>query len=290
MNPPRPVPVVGYAPRALVFGTLPVRPVKPTTWTRRLGPTQVQVFGAPAHGVPYGQDRATYLLACTRAVYANSREVELGPAFGILGDLGLPPDGRNYQRLGRRLLRVFNSAMIVRQSSRDSEVRTSVLTFDRADVWCENGACRDRRFVNRVVLSADLWRELRRSFVTYPWIGVRALADSPANLDFFLWTAMRSLGVRPGGFVGVPLTGAAGLMRHLGLVYSQDRDFRAKVRIWLERVRAFAPDWPVDLAGDGQSLLVWHREPEHVGEARAFIREVRIARALRGAPVPEVAP
>ncbi|MCM2255473.1 MAG: replication protein RepA [Vicinamibacteria bacterium] len=281
-GPPR----IGYAVRALVFGALPVRPFRSTTWTRRLGPSEVQVFGAPEYGVPFGQDRALLLLACTRAVYANSREVDLGSAFAILGDLGLPPDGRNYQRMAQRLLRVCNAALIVRQQFRTPDgkpaQRSSLLCFDHAHLWCEGAtppAADDPRGVNRTRLSSDFWRELRRSFVSFPWEAVRQLSDSPANLDFYLWTIARAAAIRPGGMTAITLTGAAGLMRQLGLVYAQERDFRAKVRGWLERVRGFDPSWTAELTGDGCSLLIGHREPEHEPAALAFLRDVRAARS-----------
>lgn len=272
---------VGFAARALVFGSLPVRPFESTTWTRRLGPSEIQVFGAPEFGVPYGSDRALLLLACTRAVHANSPEIEFGSAFSVLDELGLPPDGRNYQRLGQRLVRVCNAALIVRQHLRTPEgrpaQRSAVMCFDWARLWCEEPASAERGTPNPARLSADFWRELRRSFVAFRWEAVRQLSDSPANLDFYLWTIARAGAIRPGGMTAIPLTGAAGLMRQLGLVYSQPRDFRGKVRTWLRRIRAFDPEWTGELAGD--VLAIGYREPEHDPAAAPFLRDVRAARA-----------
>lgn len=278
-------PEIGYVPRALVFATLPIRRVRTTTWTRRLGPSELQMFAAPEYGLPYGQDRLVLLLVCSLAVYQNSREVRLGSAFSILRQLGIPPDGRNYARLLQRLRRVFNSALIFRQQQRGSEgrqaVRSVLLCFDRVQLWAEPGAeCRNARgFVNRVVLSEGFWRELRRSFVTYPMAVARALSARPANLDLMLWLAMRSGGIRPGGVAAVPLGGAGGLMRQLGLAYAQARDFRSRVRSWLEQIRSLSAGWPAELSPDGRAVLVWHREPYHAPEAREFLRSVWAARA-----------
>jgi hypothetical protein len=272
---------VGFAVRALVFGTLPVRPFRSTTWTRRLGPSEVQVFGAPEYGVPFGGDRALLLLACTRAVHANSPEIEFGSAFAMLGELGLPPDGRNYERLGQRLLRVCNAALIVRQHLRTPEgrpaQRSALLCFDWARLWCEQQDA-PRGTPNPARLSADFWRELRRSFVAFPWEAVRQLSDSPANLDFYLWTVARACAIRPGGMTAIPLVGAAGLMRQLGLVYRQPRDFRVKVRGWLRRIRAFDDQWTGELAGD--TYVIGYREPEHDPAALPFLRDVRSSRSL----------
>jgi hypothetical protein len=130
-----------------------------------------------------------------------------------------------------------------------------------------------------VTVSEGFWNELRRAPVPVDMAVARALGDSPVNLHFYLWLALRAHGVRAGNFAAVPLFGKLGLVHQLGGGrYVQERDFRKRVKGWIERTRAVWPECPCVLREDGRALVMWHKPAEHDEPAMA---------AFRGRPLTE---
>ena len=84
---------------------------------------------------------------------------------------------------------------------------------------------------------------------------VRALANSPGTLDFYMWTAWRCYTCRRS--LTVPLFGPFGLCTQLGTEdYGRARDFRRTIRRWLDAVHHVWPTCPVEITRDGTALLV----------------------------------
>jgi hypothetical protein len=84
---------------------------------------------------------------------------------------------------------------------------------------------------------------------------VRALANAPGALDFYMWASWRTFSTtRPSR---VPLFGEMGLSAQLGASdYIRDRDFRRTLARWLATVRNFWPDCPIDFSPDGAALCI----------------------------------
>jgi hypothetical protein len=84
---------------------------------------------------------------------------------------------------------------------------------------------------------------------------VKALADSPGNLDFHIWLVWRCWTAK--GHVCIPLFGPGGLVQQLGLSNNlRDRDFRRQIRRWLRIVDQLWPECPARLAKNSQGLIV----------------------------------
>jgi hypothetical protein len=84
---------------------------------------------------------------------------------------------------------------------------------------------------------------------------VKALADSPGNLDLYVWLAWRCWTAKAP--VSIPLFGPEGLISQLGISDKlRERDFRRQVGHWLNIIHQLWPDCPASLAKDGGSLLL----------------------------------
>jgi Plasmid encoded RepA protein len=78
---------------------------------------------------------------------------------------------------------------------------------------------------NVIVFSEEFWKEIREHPAPVDLAVVKALADSPGNLDFYVWLVWRCWTTK--GNVSVPLFGTEGLVSHLGISeHLRQRDFR----------------------------------------------------------------
>jgi hypothetical protein len=266
---------VGYALRPWIVCGLPAQRPEAAEWSRRNGPVEMRIVAGEGQAVPHGQDRVLLLLVATAVVRQNRRHVDLGSAYSLLAAMGLPPSGRNYERLQARLRRVFaSSTFFTFRARRDGVVavqRRAFLFFAEPRLWSPAAAPGERTI--RVTVSEGFWNELRRALMPIDLTVVRALAGSPVNLHFYLWLALRAHGVRPGNFADVPLFGKLGLVHQLGAGhYPQERDFRRHVRRWIDRTREAWPECPCVIKEDGRHLVIWHKTAEHDQHAITFLR------------------
>lgn len=84
---------------------------------------------------------------------------------------------------------------------------------------------------------------------------MKALADSPDNLDLYVWLVWRCWTAK--GPTPVPLFGQDGLISQLGNSANlRERDFRRQITQWLKVIRQLWPECPASLLESGACLLV----------------------------------
>jgi hypothetical protein len=82
-----------------------------------------------------------------------------------------------------------------------------------------------------------------------------ALADSPGNLDLYVWLVWRCWTAK--GPVSVPLFGPEGLVSQLGISeHLRERDFRRQIVQWLKVVRQLWPHCPANVDEGGGGLVI----------------------------------
>ena len=221
-----------YSARPFVLCGIPVRRPPTTTleYFRQNGHFRLRVIGHPRFGLPFGQDRLLLIWIASLTTWQKTRVVRFASAAAILETFGLPKDGRYYKRLIAGFERIFYSTFYFTSDQREGETviitRTS-FRFVRDLKLCyteEGKQPSDSRHENVIVLSEDFWKEIRDHPVPVDLSVVKALADSPGNLDFYIWLVWRCWTAK--GHVCIPLFGPAGLVQQLGLSNNlRDRDF-----------------------------------------------------------------
>ncbi|MEZ5403200.1 MAG: replication protein RepA [Bryobacteraceae bacterium] len=253
----------GQMPVLFLVCPLPVRAqAGQTSFVRSTVRVRFRLTSTSRYGIPHGADRMILLLIATLAADQKSKQLDLGTAGDILRFFGLAADGRNYERLARRFDRVLSSSLEFRfhplRSAEAPRARSMTVCGGR-QMWFEQHGPEKKGFRNSVVLSDDFWGELQRSKVIVPLAPYLALLDSPANLDLYLFMLAQSQSLRTGQYARIPITGPDGLGAILGVSgYEQARDFRRKVRAWLERVRLAWRSCPAIISSDEQYLFVGH--------------------------------
>ena len=229
---------------------------------RRNGHFVLQVCGHPQYGLPFGQDRLIPLWVATRAVRQKAREITFSSGAEILDEFGLPPDGPHYRRLVAGFKRIFASTIFFGTENMLNSAAvwdcSRLCFFERIRLWTREQRANESDVSTRqntVVLSEAFWAEVRAHPIPVNRDIVRALANAPGALDFYMWLSWRTFGTtRPSR---VPLFGEMGLSAQLGAgEYMRDRDFRRTLVRWLGTVRNFWPDCPIEFSSDGAMLHI----------------------------------
>ena len=256
-----------YSSRPFVLCGLPVkRPQKGVLkHLRRNGKFFLKVTGDPDLGLPFGQDRLIPIWVATLAIKQNNRFISFKSAAEILETFGLPKDGPHYRRLVDGFKRIFGATI---SFGTDQQMRNAGMFdwtrfhfFDRMKIWytkhLDQQQLPSEDFQNQILLSENFWSELQRHPIPIDLEAVKALANAPAQLDFYCWLVWRCWSAK--GETSIPLSGEAGLMAQLGISEkTAARDFRIQVRKWLVKTKALWPGCPARLAGDGTALIVSH--------------------------------
>jgi hypothetical protein len=256
-----------YSARPFVLCGIPVRrPASHTLeYARQNGRFRLRVIGHPDYGLPFGQDRLLLIWVATMAIWQRTREIRFRSAAAILEAFGLPKDGRYYKRLIAGFERIFYSTFFFSSNQQVGEAtlmeRQSFRFLKDSKLWyagpsgCESAASPQVRTKNIIVLSAEFWKEIREHPIPVDLAVVRALADSPGNLDLYVWLVWRCWTAK--GAVSVPLFGPDGLVSQLGNSGNlRERDFRRQIIQWLAVVRQLWPECPASLIESGTCLLV----------------------------------
>src|SRR5262249_32664762 len=136
--------------------------------------------------------------------------------------------------------------------------------FEKVSLWNDLDKSDHDRQQNVVVLSDMFWNELAQHPVPIDGDVVRALANAPGALDFFMWLSWRSHGLA--ALTRIPLVSEFGLTGQLGsFEYSRPRDFKRTVAKWLTMVRSFWPRCPASLSADGTLLILRPTETRSIG-------------------------
>jgi hypothetical protein len=258
-----------YNSRPFVLCGLPVK--RPATGIllheRRNGKFTLQVTGHPNYGLPFGQDRLIPIWVATLALRQRDRFIHFKSAAEILHTFGLPKDGRTYRRLVEGFQRIFGATIFF---GTDSEKRITSMHdyarfhfFDRMRVWytrhLDEQQLPGEDFQNQILLSENFWKELKRHPIPINLEAVRALANAPAELDFYCWLVWRSWTARKQ--IRIPLIGEGGLIRQLGISKNTGgREFRRQLKRWLSHIKTSEVwlDCPASL--DGDYLIVQHKK------------------------------
>jgi len=252
--------------RPFVLCGLPIRrPPRPMLeYTRQNGKFFLNIAGHPRFGLPFGQDRLIPIWVATLALRQGDRTIRFDTASQILETFDLPRDGKTYRRLVEGFKRVFAATIFFgTEEQRDKAVFVDwgrFHFFDRMQVWftreVQQPALPGEEFQNVVVLSEQFWKEIQQHPIPVDLNVVRALADSPGNLDFYMWLAWRCWTASEDE-ERIPLFGESGLAGQLGTPeYSRARRFRQRIVQWMGTVHALWPDCPAVLAPDKEHLLV----------------------------------
>jgi hypothetical protein len=256
---------IGFNARPFTVTNLPVRP-KPglQVWERRNGNHYLRIEAAAGKMLPYGQDRLVLLLLATTACHQKTRVLDLGSASDILRLFGKSDAGLNFERLAQSFHRIMAASITWGTNGKKEGSRlieeSRMLLLDHFRLWAgdrSNGPTNPNQgYRNVVTLSQQFFDELQAHPIPVDMVVVRALLDSPAALDFYVWVAYRAHRIPPGDEIAVPLFGEHGLQSQLGSDCKGDRKFRQQVREWIQRSTAYWPECPVRLSEDGKDLLM----------------------------------
>ncbi|HTV54810.1 MAG TPA: replication protein RepA [Terriglobia bacterium] len=259
-------PEKAYSARPFVLCGIPVRrPAKHALeYSRQNGRFRLRVIGHPDYGLPFGQDRLLLIWIATMAVWQRTREVRFRSA-AILEAFDLPKDGRYYKRLIAGFERIFYSTFFFTSDQQVGEAtvmeRQSFRFVKNARLWyaepspSEPTHASQARTENVIVLSEEFWNEIQEHPIPVDLAVVKALADSPGNLDLYVWLVWRCWTAK--GPVTVPLFGHEGLISQLGNSANlRERDFRRQIVQWLKVIRQLWPECPANVIESGASLRV----------------------------------
>ncbi|MGH9405463.1 MAG: replication protein RepA [Terriglobia bacterium] len=255
-----------YSARPFVLCGIPVRrPAKSSLeYSRQNGRFRLRVIGHPDYGLPFGQDRLLLIWIASMATWHKDRVIRFRSAAAILEAFGLPKDGRYYKRLIAGFERIFYATFYFASDEHDAEAvviaRSSFRFVKDLRLWyikeidSENQAG-SRRPENIIVLSEEFWREIQEHPIPVDLAVVRALADSPGNLDFYIWLVWRCWTAKYP--IRIPLFGPEGLVSQIGISDRlRARDFRRQIVQWLKTICQLWPECQAVTAGDGTSLLI----------------------------------
>jgi hypothetical protein len=256
-----------YAARPFLLCGLPLRqpPKDQLTHSRKNGRFFLQVFGHPDFGLPFGQDRLVPIWVATQAIRLRSREFSFDSGHQILTELGLARNGKNYRRLMAGFKRVFMSSIVFGTDELTNHAPTfeyqKVSFFDHVKLWAPQlGGAPSAAHENTIKLTEAFWAEISAHPIPVDADVVRALANSPGALDFYMWLRWRSFGCKVE--IHIALAGRGGLAEQLGAEqYGRARDFRRTIARYLETVRDFWPECPASLCRARPVLTV---RPERV--------------------------
>jgi hypothetical protein len=255
---------LGFSSRPFVLCGLPVKKPAPADllYERRNGNFVLQITGYPSLGLPWGQDRLILIYLATLAVQQQSQTIRFRSASEMLDTFSLHKGGREYRRLVSAFERIFGATIFFGTDHMLPKAkvvqRTRLSFFREAQIWYSrdpNQCPIDDQFQNVVVLSDEFYREISSHPIPTDLEAVKALSDSPAVLDLFMWLSYRCFIAK--GEEIIPLFGPFGLCAQIGSAeYARPRRFRENLDKWLDTVRLLWPNCPARINADGQSLRI----------------------------------
>jgi hypothetical protein len=255
-----------YSARPFVLCGIPVRrPQKHSLeYSRQNGKFRLRVIGHPDYGLPFGQDRLLLIWIASMATWQKTRVIRFRSAATILETFGLPKDGRYYKRLIAGFERIFYSTFFFTSDEEIAEqvviTQTSFRFVSTLKLWYLRGTSTELEpdttpGENTIVLSDEFWNEIQRHPIPLDLAVVRALADSPGNLDLYIWLVWRSWTAKTQ--VSIPLFGAEGLVSQLGNSENlRERDFRRQIAKWLQITRQLWPECSATISASGENLVL----------------------------------
>jgi Plasmid encoded RepA protein len=209
---------LGFSSRPFVLCGLPAKKPAPTAllYERRNGSFVLQITGHPSFGLPWGQDRLILIYLATLAVQQQSQTIRFRTTSEMLETFALHKGGREYRRLVSAFERIFGATIFFGTENTLPKAkvvnRTRLSFFREARIWYsrEPDQCPiDDQFQNVIVLSDEFYREISAHPIPTDLEAVKALSDSPAVLDLFMWLSYRCFVAK--GDESIPLFGRFGL-------------------------------------------------------------------------------
>lgn len=257
---------LGFSSRPFVLCGLPVKrpPVSELLYERRNGNFVLQITGHPNFGLPWGQDRLILIYLATLAVQQQSPLIRFRNASEMLDTFALHKGGREYRRLVSAFERIFGATIFFGTDNLLPKARvvqrTRLSFFREAQIWYSrdpNQCPIDDRFQNVIVLSDEFYNEISSHPIPTDLEAVKALSDSPAVLDLFMWLSYRCFIAKTEE--SIPLFGPFGLCAQIGSgEYARPRRFRENLEKWLDTVRVLWPKCPAKISADGQCVRIAH--------------------------------
>jgi hypothetical protein len=222
----------------------------------------LQITGHPSFGLPWGQDRLILIYLATLAVQQQSQTIRFRNASEMLETFALHKGGREYRRLVSAFERIFGATIFFGANNLLPKAkviqRTRLSFFREAQIWYSRDPTQcpaDQQFQNVVVLSDEFYEEISQHPIPTDLEAVKALSDSPAVLDLFMWLSYRCFIAKREE--SIPLFGPFGLAAQIGSAeYARPRRFRENLEKWLDTVRLLWPKCPARISADGQSLRI----------------------------------
>ena len=236
-------------------------------YKRRTGKFSLQIVGHPDFGLPLGRiDSFPFALLPSPCGKRTAQSISTAPprfwtsfGFGRMADISV----------GSR--KVFNESLLQLSSSARKSTQPEVICstgpgfhfFDHVHFWFTKGSkrCSSSAGEHLITLSEEFYNEIGQHYVPMEKEVVIALANSPDVLDFYVWLAWKSWGLK-GVKTSIPLFAAGGLREQLGCrIHPEDRFLRRKINQWLRVIRAYWPQCPAKISADGQSLIIFSSKP-----------------------------
>ena len=258
---------VGYLAKPFLLLGLPFKPVKGSYYKRTNGNEVLEVSaGSPDHALPFGEDILVLIWVSTLAVLSKDsqtgkipRVIEFKRAADMLKAFGLPVDGRTYERMQERFLRVFYANFYYGMKNGKGRAKLyAVRFFDEIDLWftrdLETESLPGDDFVNnRIKLSEAFAADLEAHSPPIDLEAVKMWANAPGQLYFYMWLVFRCYAARAES--RIPLMGPTGIKEQCGVQGYGGEDgpsnFKRKVKGWLAGVKTAWPDCPVTLTSEG---------------------------------------
>lgn len=249
-----------YIARQLVQATLPhSNPGSVEVWSRRNGNLTLviqpgyNIKAGKSYGYPYGTVPRLLLFWITaEAVKNKSRRIELGRSLtDFMHQLGLNPNngGAGAKRSDARRLRdqaerLFRARMSF-QVDEQSEGREGVSWLDMPVApkgqmwWNPKEPDQGSLWGSWIELGEDFYSAITAAPVPVDLRALRALKRSPLALDLYAWLTYEAFRASRKGRSRFVSWG--NLMQQLGTDYTDEADFRRKVKAALTKIKAVYP-------------------------------------------------
>ena len=234
-----------YLPSFLVATTLPHSNLKASEFTRVNGKIRTTLHAPKRIGLPFGVHARLILIhLATGAVRTRSRRFAVGRSINeLLARMSITNGGgrdgqstRARNQLNRLCATTFTTTTLLGNQGENLVI---------ADRWMEKGP-KGRE----VILGERFFEQATKSAVPLDPVIVRTLRRSPLALDLYAWLTYRMATLDKTATVSWPA-----LQAQFGSEYARPRDFRAKFRNQLARVKEA---WPGQLsveAGERRVVL-----------------------------------
>ena len=212
---------------------------------------------------PYGVlPRLVLFWVCTEAVKTKSRRLTLGKSFAaFMRELGLNPSNGGKRsdsvRLRDQINRLINSRIALQETqSHDGGkgVRTAFMEIssDNELWWTPGKVEQDSLFESWLELGEKFYAAIIAGPVPIDLRALRGLRNSALGLDLYSLIAYKTYSAnRNGAAQKIPWEG---LHQQMGAEYKEMRQFRAKVRALLPKIKAVYPQMKV--TAEAEHLVV----------------------------------